>query len=174
MIQGERVRLRPIEQADLAALEAEANDVDAQGFYNMFGLRRSNTFESSFNEHGFLSDHYGMLRIVTHDGAAIGSVTYHQVAYGPNSASRTYNFGINIAAAQRGQGYGTEAQRLLADYLLATYPIMRVEASTDISNIPEQRALEKAGFTREGVLRRAQWRAGEWHDLVVYSKLRGE
>ena len=37
-----------------------------------------------------------------------------------------------------------------------------------------QRALEKAGFTREGVLRKAQWRNGDWHDLVVYSKLRGE
>lgn len=55
-----------------------------------------------------------------------------------------------------------------------TFPIARVEASTDITNIPEQRSLEKAGFTREGVLRKAQWRAGEWHDLIVYSKLRGE
>ena len=51
---------------------------------------------------------------------------------------------------------------------------MRVEASTDITNLAEQRALEKAGFTREGVLRKAQWRAGDWHDLVVYSLLRGE
>jgi RimJ/RimL family protein N-acetyltransferase len=38
----------------------------------------------------------------------------------------------------------------------------------------EQRALEKAGFTREGVLRQAQWRSGGWHDQVMYSKLRGE
>ena len=51
---------------------------------------------------------------------------------------------------------------------------MRVEASTDITNSAELRALEKAGFTREGVLRKAQWRNGDWHDLVVYSKLRGE
>ena len=53
-------------------------------------------------------------------------------------------------------------------------PIERVEASTDVENVPEQRALERAGFTREGVLRRAQWRAGDWHDVVLYSKLRGE
>ncbi|MBA2393543.1 MAG: GNAT family N-acetyltransferase, partial [Ktedonobacteraceae bacterium] len=54
------------------------------------------------------------------------------------------------------------------------YPIMRVEATTDITNRAEQRALEKAGFTREGVLRKAQWRNGNWHDMVVYSKVRGE
>jgi aminoglycoside 6'-N-acetyltransferase len=51
---------------------------------------------------------------------------------------------------------------------------MRVEASTDVTNLPEQHALEKAGFTREGILRKAQWRGGSWHDLMVYSKLRGE
>ncbi|MHB8599722.1 MAG: GNAT family N-acetyltransferase [Ktedonobacteraceae bacterium] len=67
-----------------------------------------------------------------------------------------------------------EAQNLLADYLFSTYPIMRVEAVTDKENIAEQRALEKAGFTREGILRQAQWRSGMWHDQVMYSKLRGE
>ena len=36
----------------------------------------------------------------------------------------------------------------------------------------EQRALEKAGFSREGVLRSAQARADGRHDLVSYSILR--
>jgi len=38
----------------------------------------------------------------------------------------------------------------------------------------EQRALEKAGFTREGILRGATYRAGQWHDQVIYSVLRNE
>jgi RimJ/RimL family protein N-acetyltransferase len=103
-----------------------------------------------------------------------GDVSYHQVAYGPNEGSRTYNIGITIAPEHRGKGYGAEAQQILAGYLFATYPIMRVEAQTDVTNIAEQRALERAGFTREGIARKAQWRAGAWHDLMVYSKLRGE
>ena len=36
------------------------------------------------------------------------------------------------------------------------------------------RALERAGYHREGVLRGAQWRAGAWHDLVLYARLRGD
>ena len=36
------------------------------------------------------------------------------------------------------------------------------------------RALEKAGFTREGALRKSQWRNGDWRDMLMYSKLRGE
>ena len=81
---------------------------------------------------------------------------------------------LSITPDYRNKGYGSEAQRLLADYLLQTFPIARVEAQTDITNLAEQRALEKAGFVREGVLRKAQWRAGDWHDLVVYTRVRGD
>ncbi len=50
----------------------------------------------------------------------------------------------------------------------------RVEASTEIGNLAEQRALEKAGFTREGVLRGCAFQGGRWHDGVLYSMLRAE
>jgi ribosomal protein S18 acetylase RimI-like enzyme len=83
-------------------------------------------------------------------------------------------FGIWLLPGHRGRGHGSEAQRQLAAYLFAHTPVERVEASTDVDNATEQRALEKAGFTREGVLRHAQFREGGFHDLVLYSKLRGE
>jgi RimJ/RimL family protein N-acetyltransferase len=175
MIVGRQVALRPIGRDDLPFLQAWANDVNAQGEFNMFGLRRADTMEAEFAEHGYLGHEHGRLMVIASStGQVVGCVSYHQVSYGPNSASRSFNIGVTILADHRGQGYGTEAQRLLADYLFATFPIARVEASTDVSNLREQQALEKAGFTREGVLRKAQWRAGEWHDLAVYSKLRGE
>jgi RimJ/RimL family protein N-acetyltransferase len=34
--------------------------------------------------------------------------------------------------------------------------------------------LEKAGFTREGVLRQVAWRDGAWRDGVVYGILRDD
>ena len=77
-----------------------------------------------------------------------------------------WNIGIDLIPEGRGQGYGTEAQRLLADYLFAATEVNRVEASTDVENLPEQRSLEKAGFIREGVVRGAQFRAGTYHDLM--------
>jgi RimJ/RimL family protein N-acetyltransferase len=52
--------------------------------------------------------------------------------------------------------------------------VERLEASTDMGNTAEQRALERAGFTREGTLRYAQFRDGEFHDLVLYSRLRDD
>jgi RimJ/RimL family protein N-acetyltransferase len=63
---------------------------------------------------------------------------------------------------------------LLADYLFLTTSVRRVEAVTNAANLPEQRALSKAGFTREGVLRQAEFRFGDWHDLHMFSLLRDE
>lgn len=53
---------------------------------------------------------------------------------------------------------------LVAQYLFDRFSVHRVEAGTDVDNIAEQRALQRAGFRREGVARGAQWRAGGWHD----------
>ncbi|MFL5708741.1 MAG: GNAT family N-acetyltransferase, partial [Chloroflexota bacterium] len=88
--------------------------------------------------------------------------------------SDAWNVGIELAPDARGHGYGVEAQRLLARYLFDNTPVNRVEAQTDIENVAEQRALEKAGFIREGVARGSQFRAGAYHDLVCYSILRSE
>jgi RimJ/RimL family protein N-acetyltransferase len=46
-----------------------------------------------------------------------------------------------------------------------------VEAATDVENFAEQRALEKAGFSREGIMRHAQFRDGAWRDIILYSRL---
>jgi RimJ/RimL family protein N-acetyltransferase len=51
-------------------------------------------------------------------------------------------------------------------------PAHRIEAYTEVENIAEQRALEKAGFEREGVLRQTIFRAGKWRDSVVYALIR--
>jgi len=109
---------------------------------------------------------------VTEDGVPVGSVSWHPVYYGPNLASRCYNIGIGLAESARGRGIGSTAQRMLADHIFDSTDVQRVEASTDVENVAEQRSLEKAGFTREGLLRSAQGRADGLHDLVAYSRLR--
>lgn len=174
MLVGEKVDLRPVTVTDLDLLEAWSNDPAVESEYGMFGLQPSGRMQRAFPETGLLSDNGGTLIVATKDGKIAGRLTYRRVAHGPWESSRAYQIGITLAPMHRGKGYGAEAQRLLAAYLFATYPIERVEAETDVTNVGEQRSLERAGFTHEGVLRRAQFRNGAWHDLMMYSKLRGE
>jgi len=124
-----------------------------------------------WNSDGLLSEEGGEL-IVTADGEPVGDVQWRTVEYGPNTGSRPLNIGITLAPAARGRGIGSVAQRMLVDFLFNHTTVHRIEASTDITNIAEQNALNKAGFTRDGVLRGAQFRCGDWHDMVVYSRLR--
>ena len=174
MIRGKKVNLRPVSQQDLDFFENVANDPEFNGEFNNFGLKSNLEFQKGFQVEGFLSPRQGILVIVTPEGEIVGDMSYHQMVYGPNLESHVYEIGLSIKPDRRGKGYGVEAQQLLAEYFFVTYNVIRVQASTDIENIPEQKALEKAGFTREGVIRKAQWRNGAYHDLVLYSKLRGE
>lgn len=98
----------------------------------------------------------------------VGDLSAHAVWYGPTEGSRALNIGISIVNEFRGKGIGAIAQRLLAEEL-HKQGIVRVEAQTDIENIAEQKALEKAGFKYEGTLRKAQGRADGLHDLQVWS-----
>jgi len=116
----------------------------------------------------------GDLVVTDGEDRPIGTVSWHPVLHGPTAGSTAYDIGISLRPAARGVGHGARAQRLLAEYLFATTPVHRVQASTDVENVAEQRALARAGFTQEGVLRGAQWRGGGYHDLWSYARLRGD
>ena len=143
------------------------------GEFNYFGEMPRPPLREAIRENGLIGEHSGTLIVERlADRQAIGLVSWHAVRYGPNPESVAWNIGISLIPEARFHGYGGPAQRLLAEHLLATTAANRVEASTDIDNVAEQRALEKAGFLREGVLRGAQYRAGRWRDLVSYSLTR--
>lgn len=118
-------------------------------------------------------DEDGHLGIETH-GHLVGTVGWHWVGYGPSQASRCPTLGIWIAEEHRGRGHGSEAQRLATDLIFRHTLVNRVEASTDLTNLAEQRVLERIGLVREGVIRGSQWRSGGFHDMVMYSSLRQE
>ena len=171
------VRLRPVTMDDVAFLVGRQTP-EFTAPYNWFGFRSETEFIRHLEEDGFLGDLFGKLivEVDTADGppVPIGDVSWHVVDYGPPPASQAWNIGITLSPEWRGQGLGTRAQRMLADYLFETTRAERVEASTDVENVPERRALERAGFSFEGVLRRAQFRGGAWRDLALYSLVRGE
>jgi RimJ/RimL family protein N-acetyltransferase len=170
-----RIRLRDVTLADADLLDAWSADPASRSEFNDFDLPPDAVPRDIVAKGPLRNEHNGVLIVERlEDGASIGTVGWHKVRYGPNPESDAWNCGIELRREARGQGYGTEAQALLADYLFETTALNRVEASTDVENMPEQRSLEKAGWMREGVQRQAQYRAGEYHDLVTFSRLRSD
>lgn len=103
----------------------------------------------------------------------VGDMSWHVEMHGPTLASRALSLGVGLAPHARGRGIGSVAQSLAAAALHRA-GIHRVQAWTDPDNVAELRALERAGFVREGVARQAQVRADGRHDLVLCSCLPGE
>ena len=99
---------------------------------------------------------------------------FTSTAWGRANTSACWEIAIGLFPEYRGKSLGTQAQRQLVDYLFTHYPRHRIQATTAAENTAEQRCLEKLGFTREGVIRQAQWRDGGWHDQIIYSVLRDE
>lgn len=104
------------------------------------------------------------------DGTFAGYVVWRPLTMsGPQGVIQ---IGIVLLPEHRGRGIGRRAQQLLADYLFATTTAHRLEASTEVDNVAEQRALDRAGFTREGLMRGRGFVRGQWRDGYMYSRLR--
>ncbi|MCO6009323.1 GNAT family N-acetyltransferase [Actinoallomurus purpureus] len=166
---GDQVRLRPVEEDDVQLLEDLTQDPEKAGVFARFGWFDPGRYRRRWAENRLIGEDCGTLVVIRSD-ERLGFVTWRRRQTTP--AAYCWSMGIGLLPEARGRGYGTEAHRLLARYLFAHTTVHRIEADTEVENIAEQRALEKAGFTREGVMRGCGWRDGAWRDGVTYSLLR--
>jgi RimJ/RimL family protein N-acetyltransferase len=73
-----------------------------------------------------------------------------------------------------GQGYGTEATRLMLDHAFGTLNLHRIGLSVFSFNERAIRSYLSCGFVLEGRAREAIWRDGSWWDEVSMSVLKGD
>jgi len=76
--------------------------------------------------------------------------------------------GLAVHPEFRGRGYGVAALRALARLLFDELGYHRLEAVAYGFNERAIEVIERAGFVREGIKRRAYWREPEWVDGVCF------
>jgi hypothetical protein len=62
----------------------------------------------------------------------------------------------------------------LLRYSVLTKNIVRIQAETHPENVASQRVLEKAGFKKEGIIRKSLFSRRIWRDTAMFSILREE
>jgi len=88
--------------------------------------------------------------------------------------ARHAEVGISVAAAARGQGYGTDALRVLAEFAFVRRNLRRLHLETLADNAAAVAAYRKVGFVEEGRPREHAWVRGAYVDMLRMGLLRSE
>jgi len=164
LLEGKNVNLRIMEREDLPLYVKWVNDPNFFGEHNPLEQTTKTEVEKNYDN---APPEKRKFFIEKKDGTKIGVVNTFPV--------RSFlEIGFTLIPSERGKGYGLEAVVILVDYLFLARDLVRVQATTDLKNVASQRVLEKAGFTREGVVRKAGFVRGQWKDEYLYSILREE
>jgi [ribosomal protein S5]-alanine N-acetyltransferase len=99
----------------------------------------------------------------------IGGIGMH-FKYGKNAHKD--EIGYWLAKPYRNQGIMTTAIRTLCDHAFEHLGKYRLEATIFHFNKSSARVLEKAGFEREGVLRKYHFKDGELIDGILYARVK--
>jgi RimJ/RimL family protein N-acetyltransferase len=103
------------------------------------------------------------------DGELVGSSGLHHLVGGGRLGPE---IGYWVAPWARGRGYAAEAAAALAEWALSR-GAPRVHLLADVANTVSQRVAERAGFSREGVVRSCLgYRDGTRADAVLFGRVR--
>jgi len=100
----------------------------------------------------------------------VGSISLFHADWEIQSAE----IGYGVRGDERGKGYATEALAAVARWALTAGGIQRAFLTANTDNLASCRVAVKAGFHREGTLRRAGLEDDGLHDLAVFALLNDE
>jgi RimJ/RimL family protein N-acetyltransferase len=164
LLEGKNVTLRVIEKEDLSLLADWSNNPEYLGEYIWLPQQSKTDWEKKYDR---LPPDTKWFFIEKKDGTKIGTM-FHWLN------GNLLEIGYVLIPSEREKGYGTEAVKIIVDYLFLSKAIERVQAITDVNNLASQNVLEKAGFKKEGTIRKSAFIRGEWRDGCLYSILREE
>ena len=90
------------------------------------------------------------------------------------TANRKVSVAYFLAADHQGRGIATRSVRAVLVSCFGELGMNRAELTCATGNGPSVRLAERLGFTREGLLRQAEWLGESFVDHYVYGLLRAE
>jgi len=163
------VNLRLMEKEDFPLLIEWVNRLEYWGMFFSPSQSSRTELEKSLSEPGQFE--FKTFVIEKKNGTKVGWISFF---YALHPMWKTLEIGFSLIPSERGKGYCTEAAQIMVDYLFLSKEAPCIQATTHIENTAPQRVLEKAGFRREGIMRKRDFVRGEWTDVALFSVLRDE
>ncbi len=170
ILEGEKVRLRPMQDRDMPLFVQWLQDAEVRRW--LASITEPPTLEEQFDWYeGRRSDPDSVLwSIETLDGRLVGSVELRLAQHAQRA-----ELGIAIQdKTMWSQGLGTDTVRLVMEYGFEDLELHRIELMTDEENVRGRRCYEKCGFIEEGFLREHRLIDGKFGNTIMMSVLRDE
>lgn len=170
LLRGNFVYLEPAKASDREVLRPLAKDERIWEFTKTLLIR--DDFDAQFDAYydaALATVNEGQAFVIRRvsDDAVLGMTRVHSFTYKDKGAEIGHTWYIPEVW---GQVYNKECKLLLLQYLFETVGLYRVQFRVAHQNIRSQRAVEKIGGTKEGVLRKHAIRPdGVRRDTVVFS-----
>jgi aminoglycoside 6'-N-acetyltransferase len=159
-LQGERVTLRPLEEADLDPLSAVIQEPSVAQWWG-------EADEPERLRHNLRMD--GDAFVIEADGELAGWLGFVEET---EPEYRSVSFDISLSQRFQGQGLGPDALRTLIRWFADERGHHRFTIDPSMLNEHAIRAYEAVGFKPVGVLRKAERLGdGEWHDGLLMDLL---
>ncbi|MFJ7725251.1 GNAT family N-acetyltransferase [Neobacillus sp. NPDC097160] len=174
MIKGHNVFIRPFLTEDAEALIDLLTE--NRNFFEKFSMERRETYYTMKSqlerikqyEEDRRTDQAYNFGIFKNDGVLIGTINLFQVLRG---SLQSAFIGYFLDQKHNGQGYTTEAVKLLVGYAFTELKLHRIEAGVMPHNIGSIRVLEKSGFHKEGIALKNVKINGKWEDHQVLAMI---
>ena len=163
------VLLRPWREDDAEATLRALRDPDVR-LWNGAGEPTRETVTRFLRSRADWSDgdHASWAVVDPTTGELLGSVSLHSI----DREQADAEIGYWTVPAARGRGVAALAVDAVCRWAFATLPVERIELCHAVENAASGRVAEKAGFTREGRLRRSyRYGDGAKHDELLWSRL---
>ncbi|WP_458208291.1 GNAT family N-acetyltransferase [Haladaptatus sp. NG-SE-30] len=162
-LEGDRIELRTVEEEDLDFLQTTINDPAVRRYLASRSPINGQQEQEWYEERCSNDENINLL--ICRDGEPMGTVGLHP----KDDAGVSTEIGIFLAEPFWGEGYGTEASRVITDFAFRERRNHRVVARVFEGNVGSSRIWEKLGFRHEGTHVEAEFIDGEYVDIEFYA-----
>jgi RimJ/RimL family protein N-acetyltransferase len=165
--------LRPWRESDVATLVALCRDAEITRWTRVptvYGITAARAWIAETR--ALVSDGISapFAIVAATDGELLGSISLMRFTWEQARGEVGYLLGRDA----RGHGHATRALQLVCAWGFGTLGLERIDLYAATGNAASQRVAERAGFTREAVLRSFHVQLGAPLDMVAYGLLPGE
>jgi len=112
-----------------------------------------------------------MVFAIEYMGEYVGNIG---IMMGTNVYRKSAEVGYFIGEEYWNRGIATRALNLIISYAFENFDLVRLHTGVYEYNKASQRVLEKCGFVKEGVFRKAVYKKGEFLNEVRYAKIKDD